>query len=157
MRSVSVSSSWRFHEKTSLLLTALLCATTAQADHTTNPSGVALVGSLQSELSADACGDWQPECAFTELLNVPGTTLWQATYTVPAGFYEWKVALNDSWDENYGDGPGADNFQLDLTESRDIILSFHGQSLTVAHISNASRLIRAESIYVVLGGGTQIV
>ncbi|MEL7025048.1 MAG: pullulanase-type alpha-1,6-glucosidase [Pseudomonadota bacterium] len=107
-----------FSRGVSLICLVILATTAAFAQDSDSPSGVALVGSLQSELSGDGCGDWQPECPLTELNNVPGTTLWQATFTVPAGFWEWKVALNDSWDENYGDGDG--NFQLDLTESRDI-------------------------------------
>jgi pullulanase-type alpha-1,6-glucosidase len=101
-----------------VLFITWLGASFAAADHTDPPTGVALVGSLQSEISGDSCGDWQPECPFTELLNVSGTSVWQATYTVPAGFWEWKVALNDTWDESYGDG--NDNFQLELTDSRDI-------------------------------------
>ncbi|MEL7313009.1 MAG: pullulanase-type alpha-1,6-glucosidase [Pseudomonadota bacterium] len=107
-----------FSRAVRLFCCAMLATTTTFAQDSDSPSGVALVGSLQSELSGDGCGDWQPECPLTELINVPGTTRWQATYTVPAGFWEWKVALNDSWDENYGDGDG--NFQLDLTEARDI-------------------------------------
>jgi len=129
MWSAILSSSRRSCRNVSPLLIALLSATTVQADHTTSPTGVALVGSLQSEISADACGDWQPECPFTELLNVPGTTLWQATYTVPAGFWEWKVALNDSWDENYGDGDG--NFQLDLSAPRDITFIYDHSDHTI--------------------------
>ena len=100
----------------SLLTASLFFPATAQADHTTDPAGVALVGSLQFELGCP--GNWQPDCAATELTNVPGTTQWQATFFVPAGFWEWKVALNDSWDESYGDGGG--NLQLDLQAPRDI-------------------------------------
>ena len=28
--------------------------------------------------------------------------MWQGSFPVPAGSYEYKAALNDSWDENYG-------------------------------------------------------
>ena len=28
--------------------------------------------------------------------------VWQGTFSLPAGSYEYKAALNDSWDENYG-------------------------------------------------------
>ena len=30
--------------------------------------------------------------------------MFQGTFTVPAGSYEYKVALNETWDENYGAG-----------------------------------------------------
>ena len=75
----------------------------AQADHTPVPGVVTLVGSLQSELGCP--GDWQPECAQTRLQPVAGSPgVFQGTFDVPAGSYEYKVALNGSWEENYGAG-----------------------------------------------------
>ena len=71
---------------------------------------VALVGDLQSELGCP--GDWQPECEATELAptDVPG--VFAADFEIPAGSWEYKVALDDSWDESYGlDG---DNVPLHL-------------------------------------------
>ena len=40
-------------------------------------------------------------------------------FTVPAGEYEYKVALNNSWDENYGAGgaPGGGNIAITSTGS----------------------------------------
>ncbi|HSP52860.1 MAG TPA: hypothetical protein VLO00_08195, partial [Cryobacterium sp.] len=61
---------------------------------------VALVGSLQSELGC--AEDWQPACASTELAPTGVDGVWSAEFTVPAGSYDYKVALNDSWDETYG-------------------------------------------------------
>ena len=70
------------------------------------PSAVALVGSLQSELGCP--GDWQPECPQTRLQPVAGSPgVFRATFDVPAGNYEYKVALNGTWDENYGAGGAA--------------------------------------------------
>jgi pullulanase-type alpha-1,6-glucosidase len=72
------------------------------------------VGSLQSELGCP--GDWQPECPATELQPVDGEPgVFRATFDVPAGAFEYKVALNDAWDENYGAGgaPGGANIRLD--------------------------------------------
>ena len=70
------------------------------ANHTSTPAGVALVGNLQSELGCP--GDWQPDCAATEL-SANGS-VWEATFFIPEGNWEYKVALNDNWDESYGDG-----------------------------------------------------
>ncbi len=123
MSSVIVGSPRFFLLCPGLTLAVLLAAGVAHADHTSNPASVALVGSLQSELGCP--GDWQPDCPATELINQPGTTLWQATFPVPAGFYEWKIALNDSWDENYGDGgQGGGNFQLELLAPRNITIIY---------------------------------
>ncbi|MEV7540886.1 pullulanase X25 domain-containing protein, partial [Pseudarthrobacter oxydans] len=68
----------------------------AIAAHTQLPSSVTLVGSLQDELGC--AGEWQADCAATRLQSVPGTEgLYQATFDIPAGSYEVKTALNDSW------------------------------------------------------------
>jgi pullulanase-type alpha-1,6-glucosidase len=90
-----------------------LLAGPAQAHHTQVPTVVALVGSLQSELGCP--GDWQPECVQTRLQPVadrPG--VFRGAFDVPAGPFEYKVALNGSWDENYGAGgaPGGANIPL---------------------------------------------
>jgi glycosidase len=69
-------------------------------------TSVALVGDLQSELGCSA--DWQPECTASELARVGDTSEYRATFDVPAGEWNFKVALNDSWDVNYGAG-GAFN------------------------------------------------
>ena len=85
----------------------------ARADHTPPPERVALVGSLQSELGCP--GDWQPECEQTRLQPVDGSPgVYRATFDVPAGAHEYKVALDGSWDENYGAGgaPGGANLPL---------------------------------------------
>ena len=61
-----------------------------------------VVGSLQTELGCP--GDWQPDCADTELTRDGDSTAYRAVFDVPAGTYEFKVAINGSWDENYGAG-----------------------------------------------------
>ena len=63
---------------------------------------VTVAGSLQSELGCP--DDWQPDCAATDLAHVGTTTYYARASTVPAGTYEFKVTINDSWDENYGAG-----------------------------------------------------
>jgi len=78
------------------------------------PTSVTIAGSLQSELGC--AGDWDPACAATHLGYDAGDDMWQGTFNVPAGAFEYKAALNDGWAENYGanarrDGP---NIPLDL-------------------------------------------
>ncbi|GAB7193556.1 hypothetical protein NUM3379_42660 [Kineococcus sp. NUM-3379] len=85
----------------------------AAADHSPAPSAVTLVGSLQGELGCP--GDWQPECAATALQPVAGSPgRYRATLDVPAGRYEYKVALNSTWAENYGAGGAAGGANLTL-------------------------------------------
>ena len=71
----------------------------ALASHTLAPSAVTIAGSLQSELGC--AGDWQPDCAATQLTYDAADDVWQGTFTVPAGSWEYK-APSTTWDENYG-------------------------------------------------------
>ena len=78
------------------------------------PASVTLVGTLQSELGCP--GDWSPDCAATHL--TPGSRRRRsATFPVPAGSHEFKVAINDSWDESYG-AEGGGNLPLVLAGPR---------------------------------------
>ncbi|HYK01587.1 MAG TPA: pullulanase-type alpha-1,6-glucosidase [Thermoanaerobaculia bacterium] len=67
-----------------------------------NPSSVTVAGSLQSELGCP--NDWEPPCTATQLALDPEDDVWQRTFDVPAGSWEYKAALNGSWDVNYGAG-----------------------------------------------------
>jgi hypothetical protein len=69
-----------------------------------------VAGSMQSE--AGCTGDWQPDCATTHLTFDTGDGLWKGTWTLPAGDYEWKIAIDDSWTTSYGDGGGGSNIAL---------------------------------------------
>jgi glycosidase/fibronectin type 3 domain-containing protein len=82
------------------LLSGLVAPVPVLADHTADPTSVTIAGSLQSELGCP--GDWQPECANTHLSFDSTDEVWQGTFSVPAGNWEYKAALNNSWDENYG-------------------------------------------------------
>ncbi|MDQ3804513.1 MAG: alpha-amylase family glycosyl hydrolase, partial [Acidobacteriota bacterium] len=64
-------------------------------------------GSFQSELGCS--GDWDPGCLRSWLQdpNEDGIYTFETT-AIPPGSYEAKVAINESWDENYGQG-GAQN------------------------------------------------
>ena len=67
-------------------------------------------GSFQSELGCS--GDWQPDCLRSWLQDPDGDGVYTLTTTaIPAGSYETKVAINEGWDENYGQGgvPGGAN------------------------------------------------
>ena len=67
-----------------------------------------IAGSLQSE--AGCPSDWDPTCATTHLAYDANDDVWQGSFSLPAGSYDYKAALNDAWTENYGlhaipDGP----------------------------------------------------
>lgn len=78
-----------------------------KADHTTTPASVNLVGSLESEATGDACGDWSPDCAASGFTAAGNDVYVFQSANIPAGGWEYKVAMG-SWAENYGS-----NFQQD--------------------------------------------
>ena len=105
-----------------------LVAPAAQADPTPEPTSVTIAGSLQSELGCS--GDWQPDCAQTHLEDANSDGVWRSVFTVPAGTWEYKAALNDSWDENYGAGAvaGGDNIPLSLSADTDVTFYYDHRS-----------------------------
>jgi hypothetical protein len=67
-------------------------------------------GSFQDEIGCP--GDWSPDCLRSWLEDPDGDGIYRfETDEIPAGNYETKVALNESWDINYGAGgsPGGAN------------------------------------------------
>ena len=90
------------------------------ANHTPTPTSVTIAGSLQSELGC--AGDWDAACAATHLAYDAGDDVWQGTWAVPAGGYEYKAALNDGWDENYGlhAQPNGANIPLNLAANSSV-------------------------------------
>jgi len=75
------------------------CALTATAQ--TVPATVGIPGNYQSE--AGCGGDWDPGCPATQLVYDANGDIWRNTFSIsPSGGYEYKVALNGSWDWNYG-------------------------------------------------------
>jgi hypothetical protein len=83
-----------------LVAAALVLLPAQSASSTPDPTSVTIAGDLQSE--AGCSGDWDPACAATHLAYDAGDDVWQGTFTLPAGNYQYKAALNNSWDENYG-------------------------------------------------------
>lgn len=70
---------------------------------------VTVPGSHNSEMGC--AGDWTPDCEGARLTE-RADGVWEGTFDLPAGEYEYKVALHGSWDVNYGvggvqDGPDA--------------------------------------------------
>jgi alpha-amylase len=73
---------------------------------------VTVAGSLQSEMGCAT--DWDPACTESRLVFSTEDGLWHGDFALPAGSYQWKVAIDGSWDENYGAGGAAGGSNLDL-------------------------------------------
>ncbi len=62
----------------------------AVASHTPGPTSVTIAGSLQSEMGC--ASDWNPACDASGLTLDPGDGVWQGSFALPAGGYEYKAA-----------------------------------------------------------------
>ncbi len=98
----------------------LAVAPAATASATSDPTTVTIAGSMQTEVGC--ANDWDPTCAATHLTYDPNDDVWQGTFALPAGTYEYKAALNDSWSENYGLNaqPGGANIPLNLASASNV-------------------------------------
>ncbi|WP_420631431.1 pullulanase-type alpha-1,6-glucosidase [Candidatus Leptofilum sp.] len=100
------------------------------------PDLVVIPGTIQSVLGC--AGDWAPDCTNTELTYSEENQLFSGTFDIPAGEYEYKVALNGSWDVNFGLNaqPGGANIPLSLAEDSSVTFYFDNQTGWVADSVN---------------------
>ena len=96
-------------------------AVTFLYDHATNmisaltagqqPAAVSVAGSLNSELGCE--GDWMPHCSQAQLTLDPSDGIWKLVVPdLAAGDYEFKAAIDGSWNENYGLGGAANGSNI---------------------------------------------
>jgi hypothetical protein len=82
-------------------------------------------GSFQSEMGCT--NDWDPACMRSWLQDPDGDgTYTLSTTQIPPGNYETKVALDRSWDVNYGQGgvPNGANVAFTVPDAADVITTF---------------------------------
>ncbi|MBK9926920.1 MAG: alpha-amylase [Anaerolineales bacterium] len=129
-----------------VVLTQVVSPLPVLADHTPSPASVTVAGSLQSEMGC--AGDWDPACATSHLAYDASDDVWQGTWTVPAGSYEYKAALNNSWDENYGANaaPGGANIPLNLGADTSVKFYYDHKSHWATDSKN-SRIVTAPGSY----------
>ncbi len=103
-------------------------------------------GNFQSELGCP--GDWQPDCLRSWLQDLDGDGVFTLTTTaLPPGAYEGKVAINESWDENYGDNgaPGGGNIGFTVSAAGEqVVFSWNATTkrLTIRPANAATGDIR---------------
>lgn len=111
------------------LLLAMSCGVMAQD---TQPAAVTLAGSLQDELGCP--GDWQPECTVTHLTK--NGSEWSVTFLIPAGTWEYKIALNNNWTESYGYNLSSNNAVFTLAEDRLVTFTYQQDTHVVSDNAN---------------------
>ena len=119
------------------------------ASDTPDPTTVTIPGTIQSVLGCPA--DWQPSCQNTYLTFKDG--VWQATFDIPAGSYEYKVALNDKWDENYGarGARGGANIPLKLTEQTKVTFIYDHKTHAIVDSVNGRIVVAVGTFQSELG------
>ncbi|MFY9579883.1 MAG: hypothetical protein WAQ33_11195, partial [Gaiellaceae bacterium] len=115
------------------------------------PTSVTIAGSLQSE--AGCPGDWDPGCALTHLTYDASDDVWQGTFDLPAGSYEYKAALNNAWDENYGlhAEPGGANIPLNLPVAKSVKFYYDHKSHWITDNVGSTIVVAAGSFQSELG------
>src|ERR1700760_3009490 len=125
---------WNF---LALLLTLVFLIPAAALANTSAPQFVTVAGDLQSELGC--ANDWMPDCAVTHLTYDPTDDVWQGTFNVPAGNWQYKVALNNGWTENYGANAqaGGANISLNLATATSVKFYYSHQTHWITSNQNA--------------------
>lgn len=115
-----------------------LTSQTAKAADT-SPRQVVLVGSLQTALGNP--GDWDPGSSKTQMAY-QGNGFYSFSGTLPAGDYEYKIAIGGSWTENYGGGgvPGGNNIKLTLTEQKEVTFYYNDNTHSITDSTHYTRL-----------------
>lgn len=98
----------------------------------------AIVGNLQSEIGCSS--DWLPDCSESHMSEVaPG--IWKSEFSIPAGDWEFKVALGDSWDVNYGAGAELNGANIPFTLAETTSVQFYFNEVSHWLTSNRNSVV----------------
>ncbi len=101
---------------------------------------VTLVGDLQDELGASK--EWDPTAEETKM-EARGGGFYEFSGELPAGSYEYKIAINQSWGESYGDG--ENNLKLTLDEKTKVTFYYHDGTHAIADSTTYTPLTKEKS------------
>ncbi|MDT0263894.1 pullulanase X25 domain-containing protein [Jatrophihabitans lederbergiae] len=99
---------------TALSITAVpMIASAAPAQ----PDAVSVSGTFGAQVGCP--GDWQPECAQTQLTRRSNDDVWSTTLVLKARSYQYKATLDKSWAVSYGQGGSSSGANITLTVPAD--------------------------------------
>lgn len=94
---------------------------------------VSVAGSMNPAMGCTAA--WQPACEDAVLTERAGS-VFSGTWTLPAGDYEYKVAIDQAWTESYGrDG---ENVRFTLPAEQQVTFVYDDLAHTVGHFFEGS-------------------
>ncbi len=100
-----------------------------RAQETSQPDKVGIPGTHQDELGCP--GEWQPDCEKTLLTYDPEDDVWQGEFLIEPNNDDdqrgprYKVALNGTWDENYGKNATRNGADIPLVVSQPTQVKFY--------------------------------
>ena len=92
------------------------------------PESVSFPGSYANRLGGT---DWEPADPTVQAADAEGDGIWTLAAALPGGDYEFKVAVNGTWDENYGRNgvQGGENISFTVpAEGGDVSFSYNRNS-----------------------------
>jgi hypothetical protein len=91
---------------------------------------ITAAGDFQNELGCD--GDWMPECTITPFTDDDGDGVYVwITTLIPIGDWEVKIAIDGTWDENYGfrGELNGTNIRFEVTqEHQEVIFNYNSRT-----------------------------
>ncbi|KAJ3210433.1 glycoside hydrolase 15 protein [Dinochytrium kinnereticum] len=85
-----------------------------------------LVGDLQHLIGG--CNDWSPPCPASILTPPTEDSFYRGTFELERGYYEHKVAIDQSWNENYGQSGIRDGPNIPLYVPKTANVTFYWDS-----------------------------
>ena len=128
-----------------------LLLVTGGASEALATTSVTVAGSLQTEVGC--AFDWDPGCGASGLALDASDDVWQGSFAIPAGNWEYKAALNGTWDENYGPNatPNGVNIPLTLAAGATVKFYFDDKSNWITDSVNSLIAVAAGSFQSELG------
>ncbi len=123
-----------------ILLALIPTGLVAQAQ---NAPTVSFPGNYGQAIGAPS---WAPDDPAVAGADPDGDGIYTLTVTLPRGDYEFKVALNGTWDENYGRGGvrGGDNIPFAVATESPVTFAYNAQSHAIT--------VTVDDVVVVMGG-----
>jgi hypothetical protein len=103
-------------------------ATSTATTQSGTPVSVSFPGTIAGTLGG---AEWTPSDPVVQAVN-NGNGIWTLTATLPPGTFEFKAALNGSWDVNFGLGGVANGDNIPLTLDQESAVTFVYEQATNA-------------------------
>jgi hypothetical protein len=138
----------------SIFFASILSFNTVQTTHASlNPTAVTIAGTFETSLGCG--GAWDPACVAAHLVYDANSDVWQNSWAIPGGTWDYKAALNDSWAVNYGVNAslGGANITLPLAASTQVSFFYDNKTNWITDNQN-SVIVTAPGNYQTLLGCT---